>query len=311
MRRIVTLLPLLALLLTGCVSDRAGSAEPLADARAAPVQATTNTSSTSRSNAYATEGAAAEMQTVSLDATDKAQAAQVAVERKIIRNAAMTIEIDDPADASRDLSSIAESNGGFVVTSETQRSSGTPKITVTARVPADRFGAAVDAIRELGGRVLSDKVTGQDVTEEYIDLEARIRTSTALEQQFIEIMKQARTVADALQVQREIATVRTEIERLEGRRRYLENQSSLSTIVVTLQPPAPVVGTTSHGFIGSIREAFGDSIDTGTAIILGFIRLIGFLVPVALLIGFPVWLLVRMLVRRLKPRRPAAAESAP
>ncbi len=74
------------------------------------------------------------------------------------------------------------------------------------------------------------------MTEEYIDLEARIRTQQALEAQFLEIMKGAKEVSDALQVQRELANVRTEIERVEGRRRFLESQTSLSTIKVTLEP---------------------------------------------------------------------------
>jgi chromosome segregation ATPase len=75
------------------------------------------------------------------------------------------------------------------------------------------------------------------VTEEYIDLEARLRTQKALEAQFLEIMKQAHKISDALEVQRQIAEVRADIERIEGRRRFLENQSALSTITLMLQTP--------------------------------------------------------------------------
>src|SRR6185295_6582072 len=102
-----------------------------------------------------------------------------------------------------------------------------------------------------------EKVSGQDVSEEYLDLEARIRSKKALETQFLEIMKQARKVSDALEVQGELADVRTEIERFEGRRRFLENQSTLSTITATLQMPAPLVVATTTGFSHSIKEAFG------------------------------------------------------
>ena len=85
------------------------------------------------------------------------------------------------------------------------------------------------------------KISGQDVSEEYLDLEARLRTKKALEAQFLEIMKQARKVQDALDVQSQLADVRTEIERLEGRRRFLENQAALSTITTTLQMPQPII----------------------------------------------------------------------
>ena len=96
------------------------------------------------------------------------------------------------------------------------------------------------------------------MTEEYIDLEARIRTKKALEAQFLEIMKQARKISDAMEVQTQLAEVRTEIERLEGRRRFLENQSALSTINITLHTPTPVVAAATRGFVYDLKAAFGD-----------------------------------------------------
>jgi hypothetical protein len=231
----------------------------------------------------------------------------VATERKIIRNAELTIEVESPTEAQRRIERVAEARGGFVVTSETRRygSGGAANISVTVvlRVPAAQFAAALDEIRGTGSRIQQEKITGQDVTEEYIDLEARIRAKKALEAQFLEIMKQATRVPDALEVQRQLAEVRTEIERLEGRRRYLENQSSLSTITVNLQAPAPLVAASGPSFIQSVKEAFGDAIDIGIGIITGFIRLIGVLVPIALLIGLPLFLLIRYAIRRLRQTR--------
>ncbi|PYS79964.1 MAG: hypothetical protein DMF66_00895, partial [Acidobacteria bacterium] len=144
-----------------------------------------------------------------------------------------------------------------------------------------------------GSRVTAEKITGQDVTEEYIDLEARLRTQKALEAQLLDIMKGARAVSDAITVERELANVRTEIERLEGRRRFLENQTSLSTIKVTLQPPSPLVSTT--GFFRSVRSAFGDGIDIAAAITLFLIRVLLALIPLAVFIGLPFFFLVRYL----------------
>ena len=108
--------------------------------------------------------------------------------------------------------------------------------------------------------MIQEKITGQDVTEEFIDLEARIKTQKALELQFLEIMKQAHKVEDALEVQRQIAEVRTEIEKLEGRKRFLENRASLSTITVSLQSPTAIVVNTS-GFGRNMREAVADSVE--------------------------------------------------
>src|SRR5262249_21206867 len=142
-------------------------------------------------------------------------------------------------------------------------------VNVVVRVPAQKFETAMEEIRGVGGRILHEKRSGQDVTEEYIDLEARIRTKRALEPQFLEIMKQAHKVSDALEVQNQLAEVRTEIERLEGRRRFLENQSALSTINIALSTHTPVVAATTRGFFYDLKAAFGDGVDTGAEIILG------------------------------------------
>jgi len=261
-----------------------------------PSQAAQESSRSAAQGARATD--------VSLAQVDAVQASTIAAERKIIRNANLTIEIDSPSDGIRRAAEIAQAHGGFVVTSEFTDNGGRAQsqpsqtVTIVLRVPSSQFEQALENIRKIGNRVLQDKVAGQDVTEEYLDLEARIRTKKALEAQFIEIMKQAKKVSEALEVQRELAEVRTEIERLEGRRRFLENQSTLSTINIMLQMPVPIVAANTTSFLGSIRESLGDGVDTGASIILGLIRLIIFLVPVGLLIILPIGLVVRVVLRR-------------
>jgi hypothetical protein len=243
-------------------------------------------------------------QQVSLNQGIAEQASVAAADRKIIRNGDLTIETDSPIDGQHKITSIAESRGGFVVTSEFKHNEAAnqskPTVTVVVRVPSPQFAATLDQIRDIGGRVIQQKVTGQDVSEEYLDLEARIRTKKALESQFLEIMKQARKVSDALEVQTQLADVRTEIERFEGRRRFLENQSALSTITVTLQMPMPLVAATTTGFGQSIKQAFGDAVDTAASIILFVIQAVIVLVPIAVLIGLPVWLAWRVLRRRFE-----------
>ena len=246
---------------------------------------------------------------VSLGDAASAQAVTQATDRKIIKNADLSIEVDAPKESQSRIAAIAEGQGGFVVTSEFKQSGAgaskpTEIVTIVVRVPSSQFGAALEAIRGTGNRVILEKVSGQDVTEEYIDLEARIRTQKALEGQFLEIMKQARKVEDALEVQRQLAEVRTEIERLEGRRRFLDNKSSLSTITVTLQMAAPMVTATTTGFGHDVRDAFGDGVDTAIGIVLGVIRIAIILVPIAILIVLPAWLILRRFLRRLTwPRK--------
>ncbi|HEX8097021.1 MAG TPA: DUF4349 domain-containing protein [Pyrinomonadaceae bacterium] len=248
-------------------------------------------------------------QTGSLADNEKARDAGIAAGRKIIRNADLILEVNSPADEQRRIASVAEARGGFVVTSDAKQYDGEDqsrpqtKVTVVVRVPAEQFAAALEEIRGKGSRVRQEKITGQDVTEEYLDLEARIRTKKALEAQFMEIMKQARSVSDALEVQRQLGEVRTEIERLEGRRRYLENQASLSTITVTLQTPTPIVRTS--GFVYDLKRAFGSGVETAADITLFFVQAFLALLPVVLLIFLPLGLLIRFLVRRWRRQRMA------
>ena len=242
------------------------------------------------------------LQTVSLKDADSASTASQAFERKIIRNASLLIEVPSPTEVQRKIVSIAETHQGFVVTSEaiqrTDQDMTKPLITVNlaVRVPAAQFNQTMEEIRATGNRVIQEKVTGLDVTEEFMDLDARIKNQKALEVQFLEIMKRAGKVEDALNVQTELAAVRTEIEKLEGRRRFLENQSSLSTINVSLQSPTQIVNAT--GFWYSVKSAFSDGVEAASAIVLALIRVVVGLVPILVLFVLPIGLVTNLLVRR-------------
>jgi hypothetical protein len=306
---------LTTLVLTLALAAAAGCARASSQREAEPVASSANSSAppagAAQGGGNAARGAS-DMKTVSLERTEDPAAPQqqnatpAPVERKIIRNATLTLEVEQPGKAMQRIATIAESHGGYVVTSDSRQQTGERGerayeiITIEMRVPSAQFDAALADIRAAGGSVTAQKITGKDVTEEYIDLEARLRTQHALEDQLMEIMKKANSVADAINVQKELTNVRTEIERVEGRRRFLENQSSLSTISVTLQPPAPFIGTT--GFFHGVGTAFGEGVDIAAAITLFLIRLLLAFIPVALFIGLPAYFLLRYLVRRQRAR---------
>ena len=254
---------------------------------------------------------------VSLSDAVKADTTAEAADRKIIRNADITLEVASTSEAQHRVTSIAEAHGGFVVTSEAkQRESANPAHRATdfklvVRVPANQFGVALDKIKKLATNVPEEKATGQDVTEEFIDLEARIKTQKALEAQFLGIMRQANKVVDALEVQRQIAGVRTEIEQLEGRKRFIENRASLATITVNIQAPKPVLVTTTTGFGHSLREAVSESVEVASGMIVFFIRFVIVMLPVLLFVGLPTTLVLRYFVRRSKRVRLAQALATP
>jgi hypothetical protein len=232
--------------------------------------------------------------------------------RRIIRSAELSVETDAPEVAASKLSGLADTRGGFVVGSETTRwndaeGAETVATTVVFRVPVGAFDDALAAVRALGTHVSSEKVTGQDVTEEYVDLEARIRAQRAVEEQYMLVLKEAKTIPDILAVQQKLGEVRAEIERAEGRRRYLENQTSLSTITVHLAHHIEAVDASGPGFGRSLKQAARDALTVAVAIVNGAIRIAGVLLPVGVLLGAPIWLLVRTLRRRRRRELRAVA----
>ncbi len=231
-------------------------------------------------------------------------AALPAIERKIIRNAELTLQTDQPDEGLRRITAAAEARGGFVVTSEaTQRGANAGRnVKVIARVPSAQFNEFLAEVRQNGARVLSERITGQDVTEEFIDLEARLRVQKETETRYLDFLKQAKNVTDALTVQAELAKVRTVIEQIEGRKRFLESQSSLSTITVNLESESSAVVSSPGGFWYDVKKAFGDGLDAAATLILFLIRFVIVLLPITLLVFLPLGLLIRWLVRRA--RRP-------
>ncbi|MGB7207603.1 MAG: DUF4349 domain-containing protein [Pyrinomonadaceae bacterium] len=238
---------------------------------------------------------------ISMEQTTASQINTAPTDRKIIRNAELNLEAENPEQAQQQITAIAELKGGFVV--ESQQSSSDIKSTtrdtvvMTVRVPAEKFGETLDEIRKTASRVVVENVKGQDVTEEFIDIEAQLKAKKALEQQFMEIMKRANTVDDALSVQSQLAEVRGEIEKIEGRKRFLENQASLSTIKIRLQT-AKVFAASSEGFGDRVAESFSRGFDIALNFILGLVTLVIGALPFALFVGVPGYFLARSIMRR-------------
>lgn len=293
MRLIISTLAVAALLIVSACS------------RAVPEQAI----SAGQAAAVAEPQQSANLQGISSEATESSdnRDSDSSTARKIIRQAELIIESEATEDGYRKIAALADSRGGYVVTSEATQGEGASAskmtVTVVLRVPANQFEATIEEVRKTGSRVLQDKRTGQDVTEEYVDIEARLRAKKAVEEQFLEIMKRAEKVADALEVQRQLGEVRAEIEQIEGRRRFLENQASMSTITVRLKPPAPILATTGSGFFSEVREAISDGVDAAASVVLALLTVIIALVPVLLFIVLPIALLLRFLIRRSKRSR--------
>ena len=117
--------------------------------------------------------------------------------------------------------------------------------TITIKVPADKFETVMESLRKLALEPPTENVSGQDVTEEYADLEAQLRNLQATEKQLLNLLDRAQTVDDTLKVYNQLTNIRGQIERLQGRKQYLERSAAMSTITVNLRPQVekPIVKT--------------------------------------------------------------------
>ena len=210
----------------------------------------------------------------------------IEVDLKIIRTSYLRLEVDDFFLASQKVEAYASKYGGYVSNSDARADDDNRKSgTVTIRVPDIHFDAVLAELSLLGD-VQSKTTTGQDVTEEFIDLNARINNSKAHEARLLKMYETAEDVNEMMQVERELSRVREQIETMEGRLRYLNNRVDMSTITVYLYEPAPVVK--QWGIWESIKKALNHSLRT----LRWMIELIGVLLPL-IVVGVLVGLLIR------------------
>jgi len=158
-----------------------------------------------------------------------------ATDRMIIRSGNIDIVVEDVQVAIDDITQLAESMQGFVVTSMTWRSGNALFGTISIRVPADSYNSMLKIIRDTAIEVNSENTSASDVTEEYIDLKAKLSNLEATEKQLLLIMEKATTVEDILKVQSQLSATRSEIERIKGSIQYIERTSAMSLLQIELQ----------------------------------------------------------------------------
>ena len=157
----------------------------------------------------------------------------------IIKNGELSLLVADSNRAIDLATSVAVNSGGYIVSSKTEGDVEFKSATLTLGVPSDQFEAAQRQLRALAVQVLSDTSSGQDVSEEYVDLQSRLTNLEATSARIREFLQQATKVDDALVVNAKLTDVDGQIEQVKGRMQYLQNRSAYSTIVVNLEPQRP------------------------------------------------------------------------
>ena len=209
--------------------------------------------------------------------------------RMVIREAHVELRSEKPGALGARITQLAEGSGGFVVSSDANGvGDAVTRVNITVRVPSNQFEPTLVQLRGFG-ELLREQVTGKDVTEEYVDLEARLRTKRQMEERLLEILQRASTVEDTLKVEQELGRVRTDIEQILGRKNYLEDRVNLSTIHITASAPYQPTASEAESFGSQISAAFSDSVDLFIGVIGGLIRVIGALLPIVVVVSVMIW----------------------
>ncbi len=200
----------------------------------------------------------------------------------VIRTGQTSIEVDSLERAVAQVRLLAGRVGGYVANTTMQTGRGQLRAaTLEVKIPADRFDDGLDGLSVLG-KLESVNVNAEDVGEEYTDVTARMTNARRLETRLIELLA-TRTgkLKDVLDVEQELARVRGEIERYEGRLRYLRAHAVLSTMTIYVHEPLPVVG---HAGASVIGEAFKQAWRNFVALVAACIRGLGIVIPIGVLV---------------------------
>lgn len=293
MRRTIGLMLGLGLLVAGCGGDASSEATPF--------------SPTDTILADGADTAAAGSETTIAGDLPAAES------RRVIRTGTIEIRVTDTRAAMDQITGLVDRTGGYVSTSRVNPMGEglQPSIYMEVRVPAEDLPAALVAIRKLADEVVAESTESQDVTAEYTDVESRLRNLTALETELVALLTEVRQQPNAdpqklLAVFTEIGRVRGEIEVLEGRRRLIDDQTALSALTIGITQVAverPLVEERWQPLV-TVRRAAGSLVDALRGLVDVAIWVAIYLLPVLVLIGVPVWLLVRLLTRRNRAAGP-------
>jgi hypothetical protein len=182
---------------------------------------------------------------------------------------------------------------------------------VTLRVDAAKFDQALSELRRLAVEVRNESIRGEDVTAEFVDLEAQLRNLEAAEAQLQQILKQATKTEDVLNVYRELTAIRGQIEQIKGRMKYLSQSAALATISVNLIPdalaqPVDVGGWQPAGVAKNAVEALITSLQGLVSIAIWFVIAVA---PLLLIVAIPVVILIALIRRSAHSRARANANA--
>ncbi len=287
-RYIVIIVTIISLVFYSCAGDGSYSADDLASnfaAAAEPYEEATETDGIE-------EEELKEVKDIDIPARSLKN-----IERKLIKEGTIAFETDDCKETKKMINQVAKSLNGYFARDDEYTYSHRIEHNITIRVPSANFDKLLvdisNSIKELDNQNISVK----DVTEEYVDVQARLKAKKIVEKRYLELLNKAHSVGDILQVENELARLREEIESTEGRLRYLKDQVSLSTLSIIFYQE---IESERPGF--EFLEKAGNGFNNGfEGLLWFFIGLIN-VWPFLLFVGLITWLIIKLIKKSSKKK---------
>jgi len=239
---------------------------------------------------------------------------QESTKRLVIKNVDMSVVAEDPIKSMKAFAELAERLGGFVVESNQYKrmlpdGKEVPQGNITIRVPAEKLDEVLEEIKNQVVEVQHENISGQDVTQEYTDLQSRLRNLEAAEKELKRIMEQAYSTEDVMNVYNQLVQIREQIEVVKGQIQYYEKAAALSAIKIEIIAKATVQPVTIGGWqpVGVARDAIQALIEALKGVITAAIWLVLFVLPLLIVIAIPFVILFYILRRFWKRRKASKA----
>jgi hypothetical protein len=212
-------------------------------------------------------------------------AAPEIVDRMIIKTGTMNLETEKYDESINQITDYVKKAGGFITNSNSSvNASGKKQGAVTIRIASDKYDAMIKDMSNFG-KVLNSQINGNDVTSEYIDLQARMNTQTELEKRLLTLLSEKTAkLIDVVEVEEKLSDVREVIEKTQGRMKFLKNQTDFSTLTVSVYEPSLMTTSSGGGFFYEISRGFSKGLKGFTEILSGMITFSIALLPIIILL---------------------------
>lgn len=234
--------------------------------------------------------------------------------RMIVKNADIRLMVKDTDTAISRATQIIADGGGYIVSSrvwyQDYYGNNLKYATITIGIPVDEFERTMVRLRDLAVKVVDETAAGDDVTDQYVDLQSELTNLEATRARIQEFLKDAKTIDEALRINQELANIEAQIEQIKGRMNYLSDRSAYSTITINFEPefptltPTPTITPypTSTPVPWNPGQTFDDATDTVTILYQGIADFLIWVVVVVLPLLLPpaliLWGLWKLLARK-------------